>query len=241
MRTLLFILCICFWSLIFTVIDAWSLPQRSNRSVKTMTRAIPIEFNVVDNLHASYREVRRMQNAAVAYLRDNDVRANGRRIRRLPDMFKSERLSAKDEGLFFAEFSHWWNFINQRGWRKPFTINSIAAPPWTINGVRFMAGFAMLNSYNENGGYAYSNVHMFNSSGRSRYRHSVVGIIHEALHTIGCGHEAGRNIMHEAAFAEQEAIEGTGLLLPIGPRCRVVIERLKTHPQTGGPLIGVPR
>ncbi len=227
MRALLLFVSVCIWLLIFTVIDAWSLPQRSNRSVKTMTRAIPIEFNVVDNLHASYREVRRMQNAAIAYLRDNDVRANGRRIRRLPDMFKSERLSAKDEGLFFAEFSHWWNFINQRGWRKPFTINSVAAPPWTINGTRFMAGFAVLDSYHQNGGYSYSNVHMFNSSGKSRYRHSVVGIIHEALHTIGCEHEAGRNIMHEAAFAEQEAIEGTGLLLPIGPQCRVVIERLK--------------
>lgn len=225
MRALLLFVSVCIWSLIFTVIDAWSLPQRSGRSVKTMTRAIPIQFIVIRQEWATRAELHRMTNAAITYLRNNGVRANVRWRRWENDPIKLNRIADSDD-IFFIEFTTWREILKERNITRPFTTTAVVAPPWIINGTRFMAGYAFKDSYYW-GGYSYSNVHMFNSSGFSRYRHSVVGIIHEILHTLGCGHEDGPNIMHPNAFAEQQLIEGAGLLLPIGPRCRVVIERLK--------------
>jgi len=112
--------------------------------------------------------------------------------------------------------------------RRPNTTNYHMLPPVTINGLRYIAGLAWPNSY-PSGGHCTSHVQMTNSSGLVRYRHSVVGVIHEILHTLGCGHETSASIMHPSAFVEQDKLEqeGTGRLLPVGVRCKAVIDRMK--------------
>ena len=223
MRALLLLICIMIWTLIFTVVDAWSLPQRSKRKINTMTRPIPILFYSVDNQHASPTERRRMMNAAITYLRDNGVRANIRRRVELRDVFARDRLTASF-GLFEKEFFHYYlSYPRTRN-----STNYYMLPPITINGLRYIAGLAWQGSLSR-GGHCTSHVQMTNSWGTPRYRHSVVGVIHEILHTLGCGHETSASIMHPSAFVEQDKLEqeGTGRLLPVGVRCKAVIDRMK--------------
>ena len=206
------------WGVVFSVVDAWSLPQRSTVSVRNMiSKPIPTNFRRVQSRWASPRVQNRMINAAIAYLRNEGIRVVPRSKTVIGDAFESQRIRARDFSVFYSEFSHYW--LTLRPLRRSNTVAAVLAPPWVINGATYMAGFATLNGVYK-GGLSYSNVLETNDLGAARYRHSVVGIVHEYLHALGCDHESGPNIMHEAAFAEQDRIEGTGRLLPVGPKCK---------------------
>lgn len=194
------------WAFILGAVSAFAIPRAP---------AIPLNIISIDNSYMQPKVRDRAVRKAIEYYRKYGARISKRKVERRADPF----FDTRDKGTFLSfneEFYSWFATLRGEGRLLPKIAIHVFSPPWAVNGVRYMGGFAFLGRF-----FSYSTAQEYNSSGEYRFRHSVVGVVHELGHSIfGCTHESGSNVMNANAFSEQELIEGTGNLLPLGPECR---------------------
>jgi hypothetical protein len=185
--------------------------------------SIPLHIVSVDNSYMRPIVRDRAVRKAIEYYKGQGVRIAKARVERRADPFRELRTAGATLLSFNEEFYSW--FVTLRGEKK--LLEGLAvhvlAPPFAVAGIRYMGGFAFLGRF-----FSYSTAQEYNSSGAYRFRHTVVGIVHEMGHSVfGCEHEQGSNVMHPDAFLEQNKIEATGRLLPLGPGCRAKIKQYR--------------
>lgn len=188
--------------------------------------AIPLYIVSIDNSYMAPRVRDRAVRRAIEYYKGYGARLSRRKLERRADPFSSMR----DKGSllsFYEEFVSWYLTLRDEDKIIRKVATHVLAPPWAINGDRYMGGFAYLDTL-WRGAFSYSTAQEYNSAGANRFRHTVVGIAHELGHGVfGCEHEQGANVMNPSAYAEQQLIEGTGNLLPLGAICAAKVKRFR--------------
>jgi hypothetical protein len=200
------------WALILGVAQAFSAPRLPS---------VPLYVVSVDNAYARPIVRDRAVRRAIEYYKGYGVRISRRQGERRPDPFYDLRERGATFFSFNEEFYSWYKTLWGEGKLTSGLAIHVLAPPFAIDGIRYMAGFAFLGQF-----FSYSTAQEYNTAGDYRFRHTVVGIAHELGHSIfGCDHEAGSNLMNANAYVEQSLIEGTGNLLPLGPICASKIKK----------------
>lgn len=198
MRTILFVFCLVFWSLVAKLVlaDDW----------------INKKLVVVDQLHVvnpfmPSKDSRRMLRQIMADLRNHSrIKIRFSRQRLIDDFLSQKRLDPSNTfDAFYNEFIFWWN-REKKGLKKG-RVLLVTAPPWTIGnhydsqgwptgGSRFSAGWAWVASV-LTGGFCYHTGIMFGSTGKSTFHQSKISGKHELLHTLGATHNSTDfNTMH---------------------------------------------
>jgi hypothetical protein len=204
----------------------WALIIAAVANAAPRKQAIPLHVISVDNSYMAPIVRDRAVRRAIEYYKVYGARLSKRKLERRADSF----LSIREKGNLFSfnqEFISWYLTLRDEGRIVKKVATHVLAPPFAINGERYMGGFAYLDTL-WRGAFSYSTVQEYNSAGANRFRHSVVGIVHELGHSVfGCVHEAGANVMNASAYAEQQLIEGTGNLLPLGSICASKVKRFR--------------
>lgn len=209
MRTIILV-SILLWWLIFKAVAAFGLPP-------AIGRPIPLYVVSVDNSYARPQVRDRVVRRAVDYWRNYGIKFNRRKLERRADPFLNIQ---KDWNSAYTEFTSWWLTLLREGKILRGVATHVIAPAIQIGAARYMGGFAFTNSLKSWGAFSYSNCNEYNDKGEYRFRHCVVAVAHELGHSvIGCGHEPGSNLMNANALFEQNTVEGTGILLPLGQDC----------------------
>jgi hypothetical protein len=183
---------------------------------------VPLHIVNLENPTIDYRTLDRVSRRAIEYWRGYGVRLNKRKTEKRPDPFYDVR----DEGMFESfhmEFISWWQTMIGEKKIKPATAVHVLAPSWSVNGKRYIAGWAWLG-FIGSGAFSYSNCDMLiRDNAEGAFRYCVVAMAHELGHSVlGCEHEDGANLMNPNALYEQLLLERynpTGRLLPLKEKC----------------------
>jgi hypothetical protein len=189
--------------------------------IYAQSKSIPLNVVSIDNSYMRPNVRIRAVRQAIEYYRKYGARISRRSVVRKEDPFFDVRDVNGSFLSFNMEFYSWFKTLQGDGELYKGVATHVLAPPWTVGGLRYMGGFAFMRKL-----FSYSTAQEYNTTGKYRFRHTVVGIVHELGHSIfGCEHKLGSNVMNLNAFSEQELIEGTGKLLPLGPECQKKVKK----------------
>lgn len=209
------------WGLIFAVASAWCVPVNivgvsSNYQQTGVPGSIALSRQLQEKVH----------RVAVKRLAAKGVPVELGWFISVSDPFPGFRVTNYLE-VIYDEFSSWYFRATDKGYIANRTITHILAPPFIVNGRRFIGGVALQNSC-RTGGFSYSNATPVNSSGVNRIPHSINAAMHEILHALGAEHNQSKpNVMHENASAELDKLieSGEARQLPILPETLKQLKR----------------
>lgn len=215
------VLLMLLWGLIFAVVDAWCVPVNmvgvsSNYQQTGVQGSIALSRQLQEKVH----------RVAVKRLASRGVPVELGWFKAVSDPFPGFRVTNYLE-VIYDEFSSWYFRANDKRYIANRSIAHILAPPFIVNGKRFIGGVALQNSC-RTGGFSYSNATPVNSSGVNRIPHSINEAMHEILHALGAEHDQSKpNVMDENASLalDKLIIAGEARQLPILPETLKQLKR----------------
>lgn len=218
-------------ALLLTASSAYAAPRSGAVRITHRSRPVPVYMVNLENPTVDYRTLNRVSRRVIEYYRGYGARLNARKTERRADPF----FDLRDQGTFYSfhqEFISWWQTLHSEGKIKPNVATHVLAPSWTVDGDRYIAGWAFEGSLPK-GAFSYSNCDLLIKSGNGSIRYCVAAMAHEIGHSVfGCDHEDGANLMNANALQEQLILERwnpQGRLLPLGEKCLAKVRQFNAR------------